>query len=71
MAKGESVRKAMAMRIAPNSLELNTTSPFLIRIKDVPQMRASIISRNQASGGVPVFSGAGEVIVLISKKLKR
>jgi hypothetical protein len=40
-----------------------------MRIKDVPHMRASMMSRNQASGGVPVFSCAGVVIVLIGISL--
>ncbi|WP_299818704.1 hypothetical protein [uncultured Pontibacter sp.] len=44
----------MAMRNAPNSSEENTTSPFLISIKEVPQIKASIIIRNQASAGVEV-----------------
>ena len=70
MAKGNRVRQAMVMRQAPSSSGEKTISPFLISIKEVPQIRASIITRNQASGGVPVFSGAVVVAVLIAVNYK-
>ncbi len=71
MAKGESVRKAMAIRKAPSSSEEKTTRPLLIRIKDVPQIRASIIIRNQANAGVAAFvvSCSFWTAVLIAVKL--
>jgi hypothetical protein len=65
MAKGESVRKAIAIRKAPNSSEEKTTKPLFIRIKDVPQIRASIIIRNQASGGVDSVAASGLFFVAV------
>jgi hypothetical protein len=39
-------------------------------MKEVPQMRASMISRNQASAGVSVFSCAGVRNVLINLRVR-
>lgn len=39
-AKGNTKNAAEATRSDPTSSAENTTNPFLIRIKDVPQMRA-------------------------------
>ncbi|UOQ73466.1 hypothetical protein [Hymenobacter cellulosilyticus] len=36
----------------PNSMAENTTSPFFIRINDVPQIVASVMSSTQAEAGV-------------------
>ncbi|GGG44121.1 hypothetical protein GCM10011378_20540 [Hymenobacter glacieicola] len=50
--------------MAPSSKAENTTSPFFIRIKDVPQMLARISSSTQADVGVRWGGGgatAGEV----------
>lgn len=56
------------MRKAPSSSAAKTSSPFLIRIKEVPQIRERKIKINQATAGVPevVFSTGwvcGEVLI--------
>ena len=47
-AKGSKLRQAMVMRTLPSSSEENTARPFLIKIKEVPQMSERNNRINQA-----------------------